>query len=485
MFSGIQFSSPVQAQRPKAVAMTGSRSFHAVPLRLLMRASLVLLLGLVMAIRPVAAQSILRDAETEMLLNDISEPLIAAAGLEPGGFEIVLVSDPSINAFVAGGQRVFIHSGLIVAADNANEVQGVIAHEIGHVTGGHSIAIQEAAGDFAGISILSLILGAAAIAAGAPEAGLGLLSAGQRAAIGNFLAFSRSQEATTDLAGAQYLSTAGISGRGSLAFFRRLQNLEYRLNIPQDEGSYDRTHPLTRERLAILEELYQNDPAWAVETDPALEARFQRARAKLIGFISEPEQTLITYPESDTSVPARYARAYAWHKQAFADRALAEVDALLAGAPDDPFFLELRGQILLESGRPDEALEDLRTALANSRNNALIASLFGHALIATEDPDHLAEARRVLRTAVQRDNRNPFAWRRLGYIYSQEGDIARAYLATAEYATLAGSPQEALVNARQAMQGIPSGSPDWVRAQDIALIAETAIEQQDGRRRNR
>ncbi|MGP1283650.1 MAG: M48 family metalloprotease [Parasphingopyxis sp.] len=464
--------------------MTGSRSISAASAKMILRLALVTLLGLVLAVRPVAAQSILRDAETETLLNDMAAPLVEAAGLEPNGFEIVLVSDTSINAFVAGGQRVFIHSGLIMAAANANEVQGVIAHEIGHVTGGHAIAIQDAAGNAGGISLLSLLLGAAAIAAGAGEAGLAVLSAGSRAAIGNFLAFSRAQEATTDLAGAQYLSTAGISGRGSLAFFRRLQNLEYRLNIPQD-NSYDRTHPLTGERLAILEELYQNDPAWNAETDPELEARFQRARAKLIGFVQQPEQTLINYPESDTSVPARYARAYAWHKQAFPDRALAEVDSLLAGAPGDPYFLELRGQILLESGRPDEALADLRTALANSRNHPLIASLFGHALIATEDADHLVEARRVLRTAVQRDNRNPFAWRRLGYIYSQEGDIARAYLATAEYATLAGSPEEALVNARQAMQGIPQGTPDWLRAQDIAMIAESVIEERGGRRRNR
>ncbi len=452
------------------------------PAAAILRASLLIVLSLVLAIRPVAAQSILRDAETETLLNDMAAPLIEAAGLEPSGFEIVLVSDPSINAFVAGGQRVFIHSGLIMAADNANEVQGVIAHEIGHVTGGHSIAIQEAAGDAGGISLLSLLLGAAAIAAGAGEAGLAMLSAGSRAAIGNFLAFSRTQEATTDLAGAQYLSEAGISGRGSLAFFRRLQNIEYRLNIPQ-ENSYNRTHPLTGERLAILDELYQNDPAWDNETDPELEARFQRARAKLIGFASQPEQTLIAFPETDLTVPARYARAYAWHKLAFVDRALAEVDALLETDPTDPYYRELRGQVLLESGRPNEALADLRMALANSRNHPLIASLFGHALIATEDEDHLVEARRVLRTAVQRDNRNPFAWRRLGYIYSQEGDLARAYLATAEYATLAGSPQEALVNARQAMQGIPTGTPDWIRAQDIAMIAETAIEEQGGRRR--
>jgi predicted Zn-dependent protease len=442
------------------------------------------LLSMVIALRPAAAQSILRDAETEALLNEMSAELVEAAGMEASGFEIVLIGDRSINAFVAGGQRVYIHSGLLLAADNANEVQGVIAHELGHVAGGHVVRMSEGASAATGISILSLILGAAAIAAGAPEAGLGILSAGSRAALGRFLAFSRVQESSADVAGATFLSNAGISGRGSLAFFRRLQNLEYRLAIPQDD-SYDRTHPLSGERIQILEGLYLDDPAWDIPTDPALEARFQRVRAKLLGFISEANRTLIAYPESDHSVPARYARAYAWHKNAFPDRALAEVDSLLAGAPNDPYFLELRGQILLESGRPAEALEPLRRATSLSRNHPLIASLFGHALIATEDSSHSEEARRVLRTAVQRDNRNPFAWYQLGIIYAQDGDNARAQLATAERYNLEGRAQLALMNAQQAMQNIPTGSADWIRAQDIVLVSQAAIERDGGNRRRR
>lgn len=444
------------------------------------RLALFLLFSLVLAIRPIQAQSILRDAETEALFADMSRPLIEAAGLRPEGVEIVLIGDPSINAFVAGGQRVYINSGLITAAENANEVQGVIAHELGHVEGGHIIRMSEGMGEATGISILSLIAGAALIALGAGDAGFAALSAGSRAAIGRFLAFSRVQESSADLAGARYLSEAGISGRGSLAFFRRLQNLEYRLAIPQTD-SYDRTHPLSGERIAILTELYEQDAAWDTPTDPELEQRFQRVRAKLYGFVAEPQQVLVTYPESDLSIPARYARAYAWHRDGYPDRALAEANALVNADADDPYFRELRGQILLESGRPDDALPDLRMALQQSRNNPLIASLFGHALIATEESDNLAEARQVLRVAVQRDNRNPFAWRRLGYIYSAEGDEARAYLATAEYANLAGQHQLALVNARQAMQNIPSGSADWLRAQDIVLVSETQIRRAGGR----
>jgi predicted Zn-dependent protease len=394
--------------------------------------------------------------------------------------QIVLIHDREINAFVAGGQIVYLHSGLLTAAANANEVQGVIAHELGHVTGGHIIRLNEGVRQATAIMLLSMVLGGLAMAAGAGEAGMGVLAAGQQAAIGRFLAFSRTQESSADAAGASYLSGAGISGRGSLAFFERLQNLEFRMNIPQDNG-YARTHPMNSERIARLQHVYQNDAAWDRPSDPALEERFQRVRAKLIGYVDDARQVLNRYPESDRSIPARYARAYAWHRTAHPDRALAEAESLLRDRPDDPYFLELKGQILLESGRPREALEALRAAVDRAPDQPLIASLFGHALIATEDPDNFEEAKRVLRVAVQRDNDNPFAWYQLGIVYDREGDQARAALATAERYNLTGQPQLALVNAEQAMMGIPVGSPDWLRAQDIAMVSRSAVE----RRRNR
>jgi predicted Zn-dependent protease len=431
--------------------------------------------------QPAAAQSILRDAETEALLRDISRPLIEAAGLRPDDVRIVLINNNEINAFVAGGQIVYIHSGLLAEAANANEVQGVIAHELGHVVGGHVIRGQGAVNRAVGITILSLLIGVAAMAAGAGEAGAGIMAAGQQAAMGSFLAFSRAQEATTDQAGASYLSRAGVSGRGSLAFFNRLQNLEYRLAVPQN-NSYARTHPLSRERIVALEQRYQSDPAWDRPTDPALEARFQRVRAKLIGFVDDPRRTLVRYPQADRSVPARYARAYAWHRDAHPDRALGEVEALLQTAPQDPYFHELRGQILLESGRPRDALESLRVAVARAPNEPLIAAVLGHALIATEEPANFAEAERVLRVAVGRDNSNPFAWYQLGVVYEHNGDRARAALATAERYNLQGQSRLALASAEQAMLGIAVGTPDWLRAQDIAMVSRTAVEDERRRR---
>ncbi len=447
----------------------------------LIRLVMLIALSFAAVVQPAAAQQILRDAETEALLRDLSRPLVEAAGLRPGNVQIVLLHDSSINAFVAGGQIVYLHSGLITEAANANEVQGVVAHELGHVTGGHVIRMGEGARLATGIMLLSLVLGAAAIAAGAGEAGMGALMAGQQAAMGSFLAFSRIQENSADQAGASYLHIAGISGRGSLAFFQRLLNLEFRMSIPQ-EDAYARTHPLNGERIAVLENLYRNDPAWDRQTDPALEARFQRVRAKLLGFVEDPQRVLVRYPDSDRSVPARYARAYAWHRAAHPDRALAEVDSLLADNPHDVYFLELKGQILLESGRPMEALTSLRDAVARAPDQPLISALLGHALISTEDPQNFEEAKRVLRVAVQRDNTNPFAWYQLGIVYDREGDPARAALATAERYNLTGQPQLALVNAEQAMMGIQVGTPDWLRAQDIAMVSRSAVSRQQSRR---
>ncbi len=421
--------------------------------------------------QPAMAQSILRDAETEAFFHEIAEPLVVAAGLGAKNVDFVLIGDKEINAFVAGGQVVYIHSGLIEAATSVNEVQGVIAHELGHVASGDVIRVNAGASEATGITLLSLLLGAAAIAAGAGDAGAGILMAGQQAAMGKFLAFTRTQESGADQSGRRYLAKAGISGKGMISFFRKLQGQEFRLQVAQD-NAYDRTHPLTGDRIQVLQDTMSLDPSWNKPTDPKLEAKFKRIKAKLFGFINEPDDTLNRYPVADLSVPGRYARAYAYHKQAFVEKAVAETDALLTIAPHDPYFSELKGQVLLESGRPKDALVVLRDAVQRTNYQPLIASMFGHALIATEDKANYPEAERVLRNAVARDNENPFAWYQFGVVYSQRGDTARAALASAERASLQGQVPLALRNAEIAMAGLTKGTPDWIRAQDIAMVSK-------------
>ncbi len=439
--------------------------------------ALVCLIGF--AARPAAAQSILRDAETEALFADMSRPIIEAAGLEPDNVRVVLIQDPSINAFVAGGQTVYIHSGLLDAATNVNEVQGVIAHELGHIVAGH-VPLRNSGGAGA-ISILSMVLGVVAVAAGAPEAGTGILMAGSRAAIGKYLAYSRSQEATADAAGVRFLNTAGVNGRGMLEFFKKLQNLEYRLAVPQ-EDSYERSHPLSGERISALTADLEGAPSWNRATDPELEQRFQRVQAKLRGYVNDPQATLRLYPTSNQSIPAHYARAYAYHKSGYPSQAAAEAAALVQAAPDDAYFLELEGQILLESGHAEEALEPLRIAVEKTSYQPLIATLFGHALIATEDPANLREAERVLRQAVARDRENPSAWYNLAIVYERTGDRARTALAMAERASLIGDSAVAAASARTAMAGLEEGSPDWIRAQDVLMVSRNALQEERGDR---
>ncbi|QYE36192.1 M48 family metalloprotease [Polymorphobacter sp. PAMC 29334] len=446
------------------------------PARLIARAALTLgavamLLG---TSAPAAAQSVLRDAETESLFRDVARPLIIAAGLTPASVQIVLVGDPEINAFVSGGQNIFVFSGLIENADNVNQLQGVLAHELGHIAGGHNVRSNEGIGPATHISILSLVAAVALVAVGAGDAGIAALGLGTATAQSQYLAFSRDQESRADQAGAVFLGKAGESGRGSLEFFNKLLGQEYRLGLKQD-NAYNRTHPLDGQRIAYLEAVYKASPAWNTPPDPKLDARFQRVKAKLAGFIEEPQRTFQMYPEGLKTEPARYAHAYAYHKSAYPDAAVAEVDALLALHPADPYYLELKGQILLESGKIAESLPILRAAVAAAPTEPLIATLLGHALVSTENAADFAEAKPLLRKAVVRDRENPDAWYQLGVIYDREGDTARAALATAERFDLQGEPRQAAANAKIALRGLSPGTTDWLRADDIAQVAQNDL----------
>lgn len=424
--------------------------------------------------QPVAAQSILRDAETEAMFHDMSADIVKAAGLNPRDVQIVLINDGSINAFVAGGQIVYIHSGLIEAASNANEVQGVIAHEVGHIADGHVLSGEAAMKPAMGMTILSMVLGLAAMAAGSGDAGAGIMAMGQQAAMGKYLSFSRTQESTADASAVRYLDTAGVSGKGMLTFFKKLANQEYRYGTANIDP-FMQTHPLSGERIANLTADIQKSKAYNARPDPALEERFRRVKAKLLGYVAEPSRTLAEYPETDQSLYAHYARAYAYHKGGYPDKADAEAAALIVAQPHDPYFQEIQGQILLEAGKPRLALGPLRAATEGSRSNPLIATTYGHALIATEDKANLPEAIRVLRIATQRDDDNPWAWMQLGTAYEQSGDTARAALATAERAQMTGDQRTAVQSARYAMANIPANTPDWIRAQDIAMTSGDAL----------
>jgi len=427
-----------------------------------------------MPVAQVQAQSFLRDAETEAFLHRVSEPIFLAAGLTPSSVKIYLLNDNSLNAFVTGGQNIFIHSGLIMASDDINQLLGVIAHETGHIAGGHRVRTGDAFATAGNISILSMVLGAAAILAGGGDAGMGILMAGQSVAQRNFLSYSRAQESTTDQAGAKYLLAAGISGRGQIEFFNRLRQQEILAQVRQDP--YVRSHPLNRQRILALEQIVTTSPFYNKPPDAKDNEDFSRLKAKLVGYLNEPVQTLRTYPLTDTSVSARYSRVYAYHKALEWDMALAEADKLLEVEPDNPFFHEIKGQILFENGKVQESLSVLRRAVELAPQQPLVATALGQALVSLEDKALMEQAIPILENAVRQDRSNTFAWFNLAKAYSWTGAEAKASLATAERFFAGGNPVLASSHARRALTGLKHGTPEWLRAQDILYVSEETAE---------
>jgi predicted Zn-dependent protease len=452
------------------------------------RLLLLLLLSFLVAARPALAQDddvqVLRDTETEAFLKEISLPLVTAAGLDPSKVQVILLSDRTINAGATQGQLVAVNAGTIFAADNVLELQGVIAHEFGHLAGGHAPLASSNYGKFGRVSLLSLLAGVAAIAAGAGGAGMAIMGAGTQVAERDALAFSRAQEASADAAGISYLKAAHLSGSGMLSFFGKLKQEEYRL-MPADQtiDPFAQDHPMSADREETLERDVKTSPYYKVPEDPALHARFLRIKAKLQGYLLDPTTVMRMFPQSDQSVPAHYARAYAWHRAAYPDKADEEADALLRTAPLDPYFNELKGQILLENGHPKESLATLRIAVQQSGQAPLISALFGQALISTDDPANFAEAEKVLKVSVDKDREDPLAWYALGAVYAQRGDTARAALATAEKYAMDGSNELARTNAERALLGLQQGTPDYLRAEDIAVTSRNNMDSRYGRKK--
>lgn len=426
------------------------------------------------------AQSILRDAETEEFLRDTSYPLFEAAGLTPSSVHMYLLADKSLNAFVTGGQNIFIHSGLFMEADHVDQLAGVIAHETGHISGGHLSRFGEAAGAATSATIISMVLGAAAVLAGSPDAGMGMMMAGQSVARGQFLAYTRVQESAADQAGVQFLEKAGYSGVGLIEFFEKLRHQEILAQIRQDP--YVRSHPLNRQRIQSLTNVVEKSPAFRKPPNPELNERFLRLKAKMSGYINHPTQTLRAYPVSDTSIAARYARVYAYHKALEWDLALQEANALIAAEPSNPYFYEIKGQILFENGKVIESLPVLEEAVKYAPGEPLIATALGQALVSLEDPDLMKRAIPILENATRQDSKNTFAWFNLAKAYSWTGDETRASLATAERFFSGGSAGQAAIHAKRAMDGFKVGTPEHLRAQDIFFVAEEYAKKQRRRR---
>lgn len=415
-----------------------------------------------------AAGGLIRDAEIEATLERLAYPMVRAAGLTPSSVRIYIIDDPEPNAFVAGGANLFINTGLVTRLKTVDQLRAVIAHEIGHIAGGHIARRDEALGGARGVAMIGAAAALAAALSGAPSAGAALMAGSSSAAQRAALAHSRAEEAAADQAGLRYLTAAGGDPEAVLEVLRLFRGQEALLSSSQD--AYARTHPLWSERIALLEERVAKTPPGPA-ADPADAYWHARMVAKFRGFLQSPGATLRAYPASDASESATLARAVAYHREPSLSRATANVDALLAARPDDPYYHELKGQFLLEAGRAGPAAESYRRAVALAPKEPLILAGLGRALLNVDTPGATAEAAEALRQAVAMDRANPDALRDLALAEARLGNEGQAALATAERLALGRHNADALRQAERAAALLPRGSPGWKRAQDIITVA--------------
>ena len=413
--------------------------------------------------------SFIRDAEIEHTLRSYASPLFEAAGLNANDVSIHLVNNRTLNAFVAGGQRMFFFTGLLERVEHPGQLKGVIAHETGHIAGGHLARTHQALEKATIASILGYILGAAAIAAGGGEAGVGILAGSQTVAQKNFLKYNRAQESSADQAAMKYLDQVGVSGRGMLEFLTILGESD-RINYGKVDP-YWRSHPISNERVAALKDTVEKSPYRDVK-DKASEIRALKAmQGKLYGFTHTFRQTLKKYPDKDQSIEARYARAVAYFRRPDVEKATIEIDSLIDEQPGNPYFHELKGQMLYENGDIFGALPSLQAAYESAPYEPLILTLYGTVLLAAGQADYARQALDILRASVSYDPNNSGTWNQLAIAYSRLGDTGNLALATAERFLLRGNMSKAIFHAKRAQANLPVGTPGFLRADDIIAIA--------------
>ncbi len=407
----------------------------------MLRRVIAALSALAIALPPLSASAgLIRDAEIESTLRAYSDPIFISADIPSESVRIFIVDSPQVNAFVAGGLNMFLHTGLILHAETPEMLIGVIAHETGHIAGAHLSQMRDKSSRASLGGLLGALLGAAAAASGAGNAGAGIIAGSQQMAARGFLSDIRRDEQSADHAALRYLDENGISSEGMLAMFELLRRRETGGSKPDP---YLLTHPLSSDRIATMRNHLKDNPRAAAVSSPftAMHARMQ---AKLIAFTEPYERTLIRYPATDSSVAGRYARAIAEFRRSRFDAALEGIDALIKQSPKDPYFYDTKGQILFESGRPALAAAAYAKASNLKPNSALILTDYARALIAQEKPELLAQAIALLERARTHDDSYAMTWRQLAIAYGKQGKLGQSYRALAEESALTGDFDSAL-----------------------------------------
>jgi predicted Zn-dependent protease len=419
---------------------------------------------------------VVRDAEIEALVAEYAGPILQAAGLSRSGIEIVLVNDHRFNAFVAG-RRIFIHTGALLTAETPNEIIGVIAHEVGHLAGGHQHRLREQIARAQTMAVVAALLGvgvgvaaAATDTGGLAEAGMGLAMGGSEMARRGLLGYQRTEESTADRSAIDYLERTGQSGRGMLTTFDRMARDVALAGVNVDP--YQLSHPMPRERIANLQTLVQQSRFFDRTDPPALQMRHDLMRAKIAAYTAGQNATARLFRNDPRGLPGLYADAINTHLAGSPRDALAKVDRLIAAQPQNPYFHELRGEILIRANRPREAADAYARAINLAGSSGLLQVGYGQALLATGEPELVRRAASEIKTGLAREPQFVNGYRFLAQAYGQIGDVGAAELATAEGYFHSGAYRDAKAFAARAQTRLQRGSPDWLRAQDIIDFRE-------------
>ncbi len=425
--------------------------------------------ALVIGLTPLVAHATIRDAEIEYVLRHMSAPLFRSAGLKPENVNMFLINQPSINAFVAGGPNIFIHSGLIEASESPEMFLGVIAHEIGHIDGAHLARMSQQTDTVVLGSIFSTIIGLAAAIGGAGEVGAAVGTGGNEIFQRNFLSHIRINEQAADQAALRYLKENDISAEGMLTLFEILRRQErQRIGIAIPE--YVRSHPLTESRIARVENYISENPDQP-KLSQVVYVAYGRARAKLYAFLNEPEDTLRRYPKHDASDVTQYARAIAMFRKTNFSEARRLMKGLIEKYPQDPFYYDTYGQILYESGNIDEAITAYEKSLELLPNTPLLQSELAKSLIHRDAPGDIKRATELLEASTQRDNSYSTAWRYLATAYGKQRKLGLSHLALAEEAALSGDHRAIMRETERALATLDKNSAGFFRAQDLKKYA--------------
>ena len=417
-----------------------------------------------------AAESFIRDTEIEADIQTMMSPIWKAAGLNPNALHVYLVEDKQINSFVAGGQNEFINTGLLMRAQTPNQLIGVLAHETGHVAGGHLTRFQDAMRNASIEGIIAMVAGAAATVAAKGSGGGAAMLPAQGVAERAFMQYSITQEASADHAAMTYLDATGQSARGLLQFFQILQGEEMLSGIREDP--YLRTHPLTAERIDYVRNHVEHSRFSNVPDTQTNIDLLKRVKVKLDAFLAPPSSTLRAYPEKDPSVLARYARAIGYYRIPQLDKALPTIDGLIRDFPQDPYFRELKGQMLFENGRIADAVQPYEEAVRLAPNAALLRISLAQVYVESNDPKQNKRAIAYLNDALRSEDKEIQGWHLLATAYGRDNQIGMAALALAEEGLAAGKKKDAQQQALRAKALLPKSSAAYNRAENIRVEAE-------------